>query len=104
MFTLNGKYADATIFTDNIDNETVGQIMYMINHLDFLENSKIAIMPDCHAGKGCVVGTTMTIKDKIVPRFVGSDLGCGVLAVKLIDVRRHPAPGEKPCHTHYSVL
>lgn len=83
MFTLNGKYTNATIYTDNIDNETIGQIMYMINHLDFLEGSKIAIMPDCHAGKGCVVGTTMVIKDKIVPRFVGSDLGCGVLAVKL---------------------
>ena len=40
-------------------------------------------MPDCHKGSGCVIGTTMTIKDKIVPNLVGVDIGCGVLCVEL---------------------
>ena len=40
-------------------------------------------MPDTHAGKGCVIGTTMTINNKIVPNLVGVDIGCGMLAIKL---------------------
>lgn len=44
-------------------------------------------MPDCHAGKGCTVGTTMTIHDKVVPNIVGIDIGCGVLAIKLKETR-----------------
>lgn len=50
-------------------------------------NGKIRIMPDCHAGSGCVIGTTMTIKDKVTPYLVGVDIGCGVLAVKLKETR-----------------
>ena len=41
------------------------------------------MMPDLHAGKGCTIGTTMTIKDKVVPNFVGVDLGCGMICVQL---------------------
>jgi len=47
------------------------------------QNSKIRIMPDVHAGKGCTIGTTMEIKDKITPNLVGVDIGCGMLTVKL---------------------
>lgn len=47
------------------------------------QNCKIRIMPDCHAGAGCTIGTTMTIKDKITPNLVGVDIGCGMLTVKL---------------------
>lgn len=50
-------------------------------------DSKIRIMPDVHAGKGCTIGTTMTITDKVVPHIVGMDIGCGMLAVKLIEKR-----------------
>lgn len=46
-------------------------------------NSRIRIMPDCHAGAGCTIGTTMEIKDKITPNLVGVDIGCGMLTVKL---------------------
>ena len=47
------------------------------------EGSKIRIMPDVHAGKGCTIGTTMTIKDKAVPNVVGVDIGCGMYTVNL---------------------
>lgn len=47
------------------------------------QDSKIRIMPDCHAGAGCTIGTTMEIKDKITPNLVGIDIGCGMLTVKL---------------------
>lgn len=75
MFTLNGKYNTAKVYTDCVDNETTSQIINLLNQ-QFVENSKICIMPDCHAGTGCVIGTTITITDKIVPGLVGVDIGC----------------------------
>lgn len=54
----------------------------MCDH-DFTAGSKIRIMPDVHAGKGCTIGTTMTITDKAVPNVVGVDIGCGMYTVKL---------------------
>lgn len=80
--TLQGKYNTASVFTDNIDSETISQIIELCNQ-EFIKDSKIRIMPDCHAGKGCVVGTTMTLTDKVVPNLVGVDIGCGMYAVKL---------------------
>jgi len=47
------------------------------------EGSRIRIMPDVHSGKGCVIGTTMTINDKVVPNYVGVDIGCGILVCKV---------------------
>lgn len=82
MIELTGKYNTAKVFTDNIDEATVSQVIQLLNQ-PFLKDSLIRIMPDCHAGKGCVVGTTMTINDAIVPNLVGVDIGCGMLAVKL---------------------
>lgn len=75
MIELKGKYNTAKIFTDNVDNETISQLMALLNQ-EFVKDSKIRIMPDTHAGKGCVIGTTMTIKDKIIPNLVGVDIGC----------------------------
>ena len=82
MIPLIGKYNQAKVFTDNIDSETISQIIELLNQ-SFIEGSKIRIMPDCHAGKGCVVGTTMTLTDKVVPNLVGVDINCGVYAIKL---------------------
>lgn len=82
MLKILGKYNTAKIFTDSIDNATKGQVTSLVNQL-FVEGSQIRIMPDTHAGAGCVVGTTMTITDKIVPNLVGVDIGCGMLAMKL---------------------
>lgn len=50
---------------------------------DFTQYSKIRIMPDVHVGKGCSIGTTMTIKNNVVPNIVEVDIGCGMYTVKL---------------------
>lgn len=83
MLELKGKFNQAKVFTDNIESTALGQIIELCNQ-EFTTNSKIRIMPDTHAGKGCTIGTTMTIQDKIVPNLVGVDIGCGML-VNIID-------------------
>lgn len=82
MIELNGKYSNAYIYADIIDEETYGQIIKVINS-PVSENSKLAIMADCHAGAGCVIGTTMLIKTKVCPNLVGVDIGCGMLTIML---------------------
>mgnify|MGYP005983618269 FL=1 len=82
MLTLQGKYNEATIYTDHVSDGTIGQIIGLCNQA-FTRGSKIRIMPDTHSGSGCVIGTTMEIKDKIVPSLVGVDIGCGLYVVKL---------------------
>lgn len=88
---LNGKCNTAHVFTDNIDSETISQIILLCNQ-EFAKDSNIRIMPDCHAGAGCVIGTTMTITDKIVPNLVGVDIGCGMQAIK---IKEHDIDLEK---------
>ena len=84
MIELQGKYSSAKVFTDNIENEAISQIINLMNQ-PFSEGSVIRIMPDVHAGAGCTIGTTMTITDKICPNLVGVDIGCGMMVVKLKD-------------------
>jgi RNA-splicing ligase RtcB len=79
--TLNTKYGEIKIFARTVEEAAVGQITVMANSI-LGENAHIRIMPDAHAGAGCVVGTTMTIKDKVCPNLVGVDIGCGVTMVK----------------------
>ena len=86
MIELTGKYNSCKIFTDNVDEATITQVTNLLDQ-EFISNSKVRIMPDCHAGKGCVIGTTMTITDKITPSLVGVDIGCGVLTVPLKEQR-----------------
>lgn len=82
MIELNGKYANAYIFADIVDEETIGQVIKVINS-PVSEGSRLAIMADCHAGAGCVIGTTLLIKDRVCPNLVGVDIGCGMLTVPL---------------------
>lgn len=82
MFQINGKFNTVKIFTDDCDQASISQI-YQLLEQDFLKDSKIRFMPDIHAGAGCVIGTTMTITDKIIPNLVGVDIGCGMLTVEL---------------------
>lgn len=79
---LQGKYNTAIVYTENIEEEAIRQIIELCNQ-EFVKNSKIRIMPDTHSGAGCTIGTTMTIQDKIVPNLVGVDIGCGMETVKL---------------------
>ena len=82
MIEIKGRYSSARIYADIVDEETITQIYELLNQ-EFCSSSKIRIMPDCHTGKGCVIGTTMTIVDKVVPGLVGVDIGCGMRVVKL---------------------
>ncbi|MBR2987786.1 MAG: RtcB family protein [Clostridia bacterium] len=84
MIELQGKYNMAKVFTDTVDNACISQIIELLNQ-PMAEGSVIRMMPDCHAGSGCTVGTTMTVGDKIIPSIVGVDIGCGMHVVKLKD-------------------
>ena len=79
---IQGKVASAIAYANVIEQEAIDQIRRMCDY-EFTEGSTIRIMPDVHAGKGCTIGTTMTIKDKAVPNVVGVDIGCGMYTVKL---------------------
>lgn len=84
MFEIEGKYNTAKVFTDLIENSAVEQLKTLMNQ-EFVSDSKVRIMPDVHAGKGCTIGTTMTITDKVCPNLVGVDIGCGMTTVTLHD-------------------
>lgn len=77
MREIAGKYNTAKVFTNTIDEKSVEQILTLCNQ-EFTAGSSIRLMPDVHAGAGCTIGTTMTIRDKIVPNLVGVDIGCGM--------------------------
>ena len=82
MIEVKGKYGAAKIFTDLVDQESISQVITMLNQ-PFAQGQTIRMMPDIHAGAGCTVGTTMTITDKVCPNLIGVDIGCGMYAVQL---------------------
>jgi len=73
---------DLKIFTNNIEIEALDQINTLLDQ-EVFENSKVRIMPDVHAGKGCVIGFTANLGDKVIPNIVGVDIGCGMLTAEL---------------------
>lgn len=73
---------DLKIFTDNIEEEAIEQIDLLLEQEPF-KDCKVRIMPDVHAGKGCVIGFTADLGDKVIPNIVGVDIGCGMLCVEL---------------------
>ena len=78
MITIQGLYNTAVCYTPELEEAARKQIQTVCDQAEFA-GCKIRIMPDVHAGKGCTIGTTMTIQDKIVPGMVGVDIGCGTL-------------------------
>lgn len=82
MMEIQGKVNTAVCYARIIEEEAIQQIQRMCDY-DFTEGSRIRIMPDVHAGKGCTIGTTMTVHDKAVPNIVGVDIGCGMYTVNL---------------------
>ena len=86
MIELRGKYAEAKVFTDVVDQESISQVIGLLNQ-PYAEGSVIRMMPDIHAGAGCTIGTTMTIRDKICPNLVGVDIGCGMETIRLKEKR-----------------
>ena len=77
MQLVEGKHNTAKVFTDVVDEKSLQQIKTLCDQ-EFTSGARIRLMPDVHAGAGCTIGTTMTIKDKIVPNLVGVDIGCGM--------------------------
>ncbi len=82
MFEIKGKLNAALCYAKVVEEEAIEQIKRMCDY-EFTQGSKIRIMPDVHAGKGCTIGTTMTITDKAVPNIVGVDIGCGMYTVNV---------------------
>lgn len=82
MFEIKGKVNTALCYATVVEDEAIEQIRRMCDY-EFTAGAKIRIMPDVHAGKGCTIGTTMTVIDKAVPNIVGVDIGCGMYTVEL---------------------
>lgn len=80
MKTIDGY--DVKIFTDNVDDNAIAQIKELLS-IDVFSDKKIRIMPDVHAGSGCVIGFTGDLGDKVIPNIVGVDIGCGMRILKL---------------------
>lgn len=89
MFSAKGKFAEATIFTDLIEEQALSQITGMLNQ-PITEKTIVAIMPDVHAGAGSTIGTTISLSGnredwRVCPNVVGVDIGCGMMSYKLAD-------------------
>lgn len=82
MFEIKGKVNTAICYATVVEDEAIEQIRRMCDY-PMSEGAQIRIMPDVHYGKGCTIGTTMTISDKAVPNVVGVDIGCGMYTVNL---------------------
>lgn len=94
MLELQGKFGTAKVFTDVVDNESISQVINLLNQ-PYIEGSKVRMMPDIHAGAGCTIGTTMTIKDKICPNLVGVDIGCGMETIRIKETHIEPQKLDK---------
>lgn len=83
MLLAKGKYNEAKIYSDRFDENAYSQIIELCNN-NLFKDSKIRIMPDYHAGKGCVVGFTANLsKLEVIPNIIGVDIGCGVFVYRL---------------------
>lgn len=97
MLEIKGKINTAICYAKVIEEEAVEQIRRMCNY-KLAAGSQIRIMPDVHAGKGCTIGTTMTVVDKVCPNIVGVDIGCGMYTVKLEDQTLDFEKIDEACH------
>lgn len=82
MIEIQGRFNTAKVFADTLDERARGQLSRVCDAEHFSQ-CKIRVMPDVHAGVGCVIGFTMTLKDKVVPNMVGVDIGCGMYLCQL---------------------
>ena len=82
MIILNGKYTNAIIYTEELEESALAQVQNLINQ-EFTSGSTVRVMPDVHTGAGAPIGLNMTIQDKVVPNLVGVDIGCGMETIKL---------------------
>ena len=80
VLEIKGKVNTALCYAKVVEDEAVEQIRRMCDY-ECTQGSRIRIMPDVHAGKGCTIGTTMTITDKAVPNVVGVDIGLSLIHI-----------------------
>lgn len=86
LIELTGKYAQAKVFTDVVDQASISQVISLLNQ-PYMAGSCVRMMPDIHAGAGCTIGTTLTVGDKICPNLVGVDIGCGMETIRIKEKR-----------------
>ncbi len=84
MIKITGQYSSAVCYTDSMEEPSKEQILRMCNQKIYA-GQKIRIMPDVHAGKGCTIGTTMSINGRVTPDLVGVDIGCGMETVRFAE-------------------
>jgi len=89
-----GKYNTAQGYATRLEESARRQIQLLCDQ-EFAKDSRIRIMPDVHAGMGCTIGTTMTIKDTVVPNLVGVDIGCGMETVRVYQDHLEPQKLDK---------
>lgn len=82
MIHIKGEHTDAVIYTNNPQEAAIEQIETLVDQ-PFMNGTKVRIMPDYHAGKGCVIGTTIKLNGRVVPNLVGVDVGCGVFVAEI---------------------
>ncbi|MBQ7990751.1 MAG: RtcB family protein [Oscillospiraceae bacterium] len=82
MFTIEGRINTAVCYAKVVEDAAIEQIRRMCDYA-LTDGSAIRIMPDVHFGKGCTIGTTMTVTDKVCPNIVGVDIGCGMYTVEI---------------------
>ncbi len=99
MIEIIGKHNTAKVFTDALDKETKKQIAALMRQPAYAD-SKIRVMPDTHAGRGCVIGMTMTLRGRVSPSLVGVDIGCGMEVVRLSDRAVDPVQLDEFIHEH----
>ena len=97
MLEIKGRVNTAICYAKVIEDGAIEQIRRMCDYA-LTRDSRIRIMPDVHAGKGCTIGTTMTITDKACPNIVGVDIGCGMYTVKLTDGELDFERMDEACH------
>lgn len=97
MLEIKGKVNTAICYASVIEEEAIEQIRRMCDY-EFTAGSKVRIMPDVHAGKGCTIGTTMTVIDKAVPNVVGVDIGCGMYTMNLGNIEIDFKKLDEACH------
>lgn len=97
MLEIKGNKNTAICYAKVIEDGAVQQIRRMCDY-ELAEGSRIRIMPDVHAGKGCTIGTTMTVTDKVCPNIVGVDIGCGMYTVQLADTNLDFERMDEACH------
>ena len=97
MLEIKGNINTAICYAKVVEEGAIEQIRRMCDY-DLTAGSRVRIMPDVHAGKGCTIGTTMTVTDKACPNIVGVDIGCGMYTLKLADIVIDFQKVDEVCH------